>query len=108
MLGALLNPETLSALAMFSKVKALGDNISAINSSPEDLGNIAREMGSELPADVATKMVALIPNYVTSVEQTLSQFVASGGLFRMLAGVMTGAQPQTVGRCKHCNDLVFF
>jgi len=111
MLGNLVNmvnPDLLSAAGTFMKLKAVGDKIRAAECTADDLLAIAAEYQLELNPETAAAIAERVPSFIDNLDDTMTNFVANGGLLRMLISAFTNQPPPTsVGRCDLCGGLHF-
>jgi len=100
--------DMLGVLSSLGKLKSAGDKIVASQVTAQDLVEFAAANDIKLDLPAATNMALKIPEYVNSLEETMTDFVSNGGLIRMLVAQYTGEEEHTVGTCRHCGNYVFF
>lgn len=101
--------EAISFLAKAKKLKAMSRSLT-VSSNPDFIVNFLNEFGAKINDDVVELVQSAIVKTALHPDQTISDYLASGGLGRLLAGV-TGdevltSQPALAGptsyRCNHC------
>lgn len=101
--------EALSFLAKAKKLKAAARSLT-VSSNPEMIISMLNDFGAKINDDVVELVQGAIVKTALSPNQTISDYLASGGLGRLLAGVTSdeaqASQPALLGptsyRCNHC------
>lgn len=99
-------------LAAVSKGSALVQRIAPLGEikmealQPDDIVRLGKAFEITLSPQVATAIAENAPKFIKEKDATLLDFVVSGALLRMVAGVKPVKRGDFIQRCGHCGHLV--
>lgn len=106
--------EVTRLLGVFKRLRDFGNSFTASSINGPGLVKLAETFDISVDTETADKIAAVVPEFAAHPEQTMSDFVSSGGFLQMLFAKYRDARsgnpdgiPMTINRCAHCHQLNF-